>query len=334
MPSMNLSTAEPGSDTSPFTVVIDHAELGEKFYFHANPSPAAASAPSKRGEVVETEEVVCPDMLFTENETNFERLYGGQNRSYAKDAFHDHIIPNHRPESDKPKIRIVKKPKTGDEVSLDDLSVNTPTGVKKLGSESEATPTAGQPSTVSTPEEFEEVEELEEPYVPRQYVNPEKKGTKAGAHYVFKDVPPRGGCAVVRFKFTNKPLAEDPSIADEESFDTKLEERRQDSDEFYARFNPSGGGLSDDLKNIMRQALGGMLWTKQFYYFVQKQWIEGDPGQPAPPPERKWIRNKDWKHMYVKDILSMPDKWEVSLILFVCFVFSFVWMILLRYKVV
>ena len=50
--------------------------------------------------------------------------------------------------------------------------------------------------------------------------------------------------------------------------------------------------------------------TKQFYMFIQKEWIEGDPGQPPPPPERKNIRNKDWKHMHVEDILSMPDKWE------------------------
>ncbi|KAG0149382.1 hypothetical protein CROQUDRAFT_330424 [Cronartium quercuum f. sp. fusiforme G11] len=314
MPSMKLSSdTEPGSEASPFTVEIDHADLKEKFYFYANPSPAAASAPSKRGEVVETEEVVIPEILFTENETNFERLYGGQNRSYAKDAFHDHIIPSHRPESDRPKIKRVKKPIAG---SVDgaipkvaDLSLESsspPPGSDGSGS----TTLNGQSSTPSMSADFVEVEELEEPYVPRQYVNPENTGTKACAHYVFKDVPPRGGCAVVRFKLTNKALAEDPSIADEEAFDVKLEERRQDSDEFYARFNPSGAGISEDLRNIMRQALAGMLWTKQFYYFVQKEWIRGDPGQPAPPPERKWIRNKEWKHMYIEDILSMPDKWE------------------------
>lgn len=50
--------------------------------------------------------------------------------------------------------------------------------------------------------------------------------------------------------------------------------------------------------------------TKQFYMFIQKEWIEGDPGQPPPPPERKFIRNREWKHMHVEDILSMPDKWE------------------------
>lgn len=317
MPSMNLSSTEQGSETSPFVVEINHSELKEKFYLYANPSPAAASAPSKQGEVVETEEVVLPEMLFTENETNFERLYGGQNRSYAKDAFHDHIIPSHRPASDRPKVKLVKIPKSDDQSSSkgspdlnEETKIEKPSsGVKSAGSDgSDSTTPTGKPSTPAEPD-YIEVEELEEPYVPRQYVNPEMKGTKVGAHYVFKDVPPRGGCAVVRFKLTNKTSEEDPSIADEESFDIKLEERREDADEFYARFNP-GSGLSEDLRNIMRQALGGMLWTKQFYYFVQKEWIEGDPGQPAPPPGRKWIRNKDWKHMHIEDILSMPDKWE------------------------
>lgn len=322
---MRLSPDEAGSETSPYTVEIDHALLKEKFYFYANPSPAAAGAPSKRGEVVETEEVVCPEILFTENETNFERLYGGQNRSYAKDAFHDHIIPSHRPESDRPKVKMVKRPKHPDvdntptrpsnALQLEDPSLKAAqTSPEPVSDGSDPTTPTAQPSTPPN-DDFEEVEVLEEPYVPRQYVNPDMTGTKAGAHYVFKDVPPKGGCAVVRFKLSNKTVAEDPSIADEESFDMKLEERRQDSDEFYARFNPGGSssnGISDDLRNIMRQALAGMLWTKQFYYFVQKEWIEGDPGQPPPPPERKWIRNKDWKHMYIEDILSMPDKWEVN----------------------
>jgi len=52
------------------------------------------------------------------------------------------------------------------------------------------------------------------------------------------------------------------------------------------------------------------MWNKQFYYFIQKEWIEGDPGQPPPPPERQFIRNRDWRHLHCEDILSMPDKWE------------------------
>lgn len=82
----------------------------------------------------------------------------------------------------------------------------------------------------------------------------------------------------------------DPSIMDEGLFDDAVEARRQEADEFYNSF--VFGPISDDLKQIMRQALGGMLWTKQYYQFIQSEWIAGDPAQPAPPPERKFIRNR------------------------------------------
>ena len=60
----------------------------------------------------------------------------------------------------------------------------------------------------------------------------------------------------------------------------------------------------------MRQALAGMLWSKQCYHYDVRTWLEGDPGQPPPPPERKKARNHDWTHLYNADVLSMPDKWE------------------------
>ncbi|MBW0485669.1 hypothetical protein O181_025384 [Austropuccinia psidii MF-1] len=326
IPSMNQSSTQIGSDSSPFTIEINHQAIKKRFYLHANPSPAPAGAPARGGEVIETEDVVCPELLFTENETNFERLYGGKNRSYAKDAFHDYIIPSHRPDSDRPKVRKVRKQckntkQTPDEAltqsshltQLDNLikpSEAISAGAKSINKLiNKATSALGLDHVKDEQElDDEEDEILEEPYVPRQYVNPEKKGTKAGAHYVFRDVPAYGGCAVVRLKLTDKTVDEDLSIADEEKFDQNIEDRRQDADEFYARLNP--GGLSEDLRNIMRQALAGMLWTKQFYHFVQREWITGDPGQPAPPPERKSVRNREWKHMHIEDILSMPDKWE------------------------
>ena len=68
--------------------------------------------------------------------------------------------------------------------------------------------------------------------------------------------------------------------------------------------------LSDDAKLVMRQALGGMLWCKQFYHYDVKHWLEGDPASPPPPKERLQGRNKDWTHLYNDDIISMPDKWE------------------------
>ena len=92
----------------------------------------------------------------------------------------------------------------------------------------------------------------------RQFVNPDNTGTKAGAHYVFNAVPGKGGCVVVRLKMTPNTPEQDASILDEELFDDVIEERRTDADEFYGSI--ARGALSDDLRNIMRQALSGMMW--------------------------------------------------------------------------
>lgn len=151
-------------------------------------------------------------------------------------------------------------------------------------------------------------------------VNPKKTGTKACAWYAFEEgdgVAP-GGCAVVRFKISKRVETrtfedEDGNILpdvgiDEELFDDMFELRRFEADEFYWRISPMP--MTDDLRNIQRQAFAGMLWTKQFYHFVYDQWANGDPTQPPPPPERKNIRNDKWRHMYLDDVLSMPDCWE------------------------
>ncbi|KAI5480730.1 hypothetical protein MNV49_007657 [Pseudohyphozyma bogoriensis] len=270
-------------------VQVDQEHLG-RYYFHATSSPAPVSGEATREDEayeVEGNEII-PELLFTENDTNFARLYGGNNVTpYTKDAFHDHIIPSHRPALEKP-----AKPVNGDALEVPEKAEEYDSDA----TEGAKTPTL-PPRSPSPP-----------PVDERVFVNPEKKGTKVGAHYTFENVPGNGGCAVVRLKLTPKTAEQDPAINDEENFDCVIEERRMDSDEFYSRFN--SGALSDDLRNIMRQGLSGMLWTKQFYMFIQKEWIEGDPGQPAPPPERKWIRNMDWKHMHIEDVLSMPDKWE------------------------
>ena len=68
--------------------------------------------------------------------------------------------------------------------------------------------------------------------------------------------------------------------------------------------------LSPDGRNVMRQSFAGLMWSKQFYHYVVKSWLEGDPGQPPPPDGRFNGRNKDWTHLYNADVLSMPDKWE------------------------
>lgn len=137
-------------------------------------------------------------------------------------------------------------------------------------------------------------------------VNPKNIGTKAAAWYAFDEdegVPP-GECAVVRFRLSKRY----EGFLDEELFDDIMEMRRQEADEFYYRISPLP--MADDLRNIQRQAFAGMLWCKQYYHFIWEHWANGDPGMPPPPPGRKTIRNQHWKHMYLDDILSMPDSWE------------------------
>ncbi|ODQ50643.1 hypothetical protein SAICODRAFT_9608 [Saitoella complicata NRRL Y-17804] len=135
-------------------------------------------------------------------------------------------------------------------------------------------------------------------------VNPDKEGTKAAAWFDFQDVP-SGECVVVRLKFSNR--VEEGDI-DEEAFDNVIESRLAEADDFYWRISPMP--MADDLRNIQRQALGGMMWNKQYYGFIWDQWANGDPTQPPPPEERKHVRNQAWKHLYIDDVLSMPDKWE------------------------
>jgi hypothetical protein len=91
-------------------------------------------------------------------------------------------------------------------------------------------------------------------------------------------------------------------------FDALLERRRKEADEFYSELQKA---ISDpDARNVQRQALAGMIWSKQFFYYDVPQWLKGDPGQFPPPAERKAGRNHEWSHLNNADILSMPDKWE------------------------
>lgn len=140
-------------------------------------------------------------------------------------------------------------------------------------------------------------------------VNPQNKGTKSAAWYAFDEgdgIPP-GDFVTVRFKYTNKKPT-DFEMFDEEQFDSIMDQRQDEADEFYWRISPAP--LSDDLRCIQRQAFAGLLWTKQFYHFVHSEWSKGDPANPPPPPERAHVRNQNWKHLYINDILSLPDKWE------------------------
>jgi hypothetical protein len=172
-----------------------------------------------------------PELLFTENESNTERLWGQPNASpYVKDAFHTCIV-------------------------------------------------SGRPDAV----------------------NPAHTGTKAAALYVL-DVP-AGGQRTVRLRLT---LPDSPAAF--KDFDQVFDSRVGDANEFYARISPPS--LDDEQRRVHRQALAGMLWSKQFYFFDLEQWLSEHKSHPFLDSPRPGVRNTSWFHMLNADIISMPDKWE------------------------
>ncbi|HYL82559.1 MAG TPA: hypothetical protein VEU07_17205, partial [Candidatus Acidoferrum sp.] len=174
-----------------------------------------------------------PDLLFTENETNHQRIYGVENsQPFVKDAFHAYVIHGRK-----------------------------------------------------------------------EAVNPAQGGTKAAAHHVLRMAP--GQSTVIRLRLT---AGESQDGVFGEPFERVFAERQREADEFYATLTPAD--LSDDAKGVMRQALAGMLWSKQWYHYDIRRWLDGDPTQPAPPPGRDHGRNHEWTHLYNEDVISMPDKWE------------------------
>jgi hypothetical protein len=175
----------------------------------------------------------APDLLFTENDTNAERVWGQPNSTpYVKDSINQYVI-------------------------------------------------AGK----------------------RQAVNPEQRGTKAAAYYRLTLGP--GQSVVTRLRLTNTPMPAEPLGED---FEIVFAHRLREADEFYDTVIPRR--LSDDGKRVMRQALAGLLWSKQFYQYDVKRWLEGDPASPPQPAERRGGRNHEWRHLYNEDVISMPDKWE------------------------
>ncbi len=178
----------------------------------------------------------APELLFTENDTNTQKLYGAQNASpYVKDGINDYIVHG----------------KT-------------------------------------------------------EAVNPERTGTKAAANYVLNIGA--GETATIRLRLTDKTATALKGNVFGEGFENVFIERQREADEFYATIIPQD--VSTDTQNVMRQSLAGLLWSKQFYHYVVKDWLEGDPAQPPPPKERWSGRNNEWGHLYNADVISMPDKWE------------------------
>ncbi len=212
-PALRRMSAQKGAET----VRASHAELGE-YLLHCEGDPK---------------------LLFTENETNHERLFGSPNASpYVKDAFHRCLLEGN----------------------------------------------AGA-------------------------VNPAAEGTKAAAHYVLSVGP--GKSAVIRLRLTGV-ASEDPSDRKSRgpfgpTFDELIKQRLEETDEFYRSVTPASA--SPDAANVMRQALAGMLWTKQFYQFDGDQWLREHGAHPLLPNSR-YSRNHEWFHMVNEDVISMPDKWE------------------------
>ncbi len=130
-------------------------------------------------------------------------------------------------------------------------------------------------------------------------VNPAQTGTKAALWYQLEVAS--GESAEIRLRLANGPADTDTGWV------RTLADREREADEFYATIAPNA---TPDEHAVMRQAFGGMLWSKQFFHYDVARWLDGDPGEPVPPPERLSGRNAKWRHLFNHDVISMPDKWE------------------------
>jgi hypothetical protein len=176
----------------------------------------------------------APTPLFTENDTNFEHVFGTPNvQWYVKDAFHEYVVSGKH-----------------------------------------------------------------------DRVNPAKTGTKAALHYQMTLAA--GATIVLRLRLV--PTDEIPLDPFGAAFETTFSERRAEADEFFDAL--LGSSATADERAVVRQAYAGLLWSKQFYHYVVKDWLDGDPAQPPPPVERLTGRNAEWGHVHARDVMSVPDKWE------------------------
>ncbi len=137
-------------------------------------------------------------------------------------------------------------------------------------------------------------------------VNPNGYGTKAAAYFVRTADP--GATITLHLRLRAVKLEAENQFDPWPNFAVLLAERKNDTDEFYAHLQPAT--LTAEQRMIQRQALAGLLWNKQFYYYVVEQWLSGDPGQPKPPASRLHGRNWEWRQLYNERVMSMPDKWE------------------------
>jgi mannosylglycerate hydrolase MGH1-like protein len=132
-------------------------------------------------------------------------------------------------------------------------------------------------------------------------VNPSRTGTKGAAHYVLEI--PAGSSEVVRLR-----LSQSQQASAFDRFEQMFAGRLTEADQFYNRITPPS--LSEDQRRVHRQALAGMLWSKQYYYFDLDRWLEEHEAHPLMGSNHRWARNTEWFHMLNKEVISMPDKWE------------------------
>src|SRR5262249_48223433 len=121
----------------------------------------------------------------------------------------------------------------------------------------------------------------------RRAVNPERRGTKAGAHYTVNVA----GHAMARIRLGLSAAEQSNPFA---SFDDVTAARVREADEYFA--NLQRGQSNEDARLVQRQAFAGMIWSRQFYRYEVREWLRGDPAQPTPPPSRRRGRNADWMH--------------------------------------
>jgi hypothetical protein len=135
-------------------------------------------------------------------------------------------------------------------------------------------------------------------------VNPAQVGTKVACHYRLTVGP--GESRILRLRLTDR--AQDSNNPFGAAFDQVLAERRREADEFYASITPAAMG--EDAARVMRQALAGLMWSKQFYYYDVDKWLDERGCDPFKATRKSAPRNDHWHHMYNGDVISMPDKWE------------------------
>ena len=205
-------------------IEADESSLGKRWLYCNNPVRAVRAMRSESFREL--------PLLFTENETNTELLFGQPNPSpYVKDGINNYVVNGNQ-----------------------------------------------------------------------EAVNPDRLGTKFAPHY--KLSIPSGESRTIELRLCDSNSLPNPFT----EFDNIFQQRQQEADEFYNSINPHE--MPEDRRSVQRQAFAGMLWSKQFYYYVVEDWLEGDSGTVTPPESRKNARNSEWKHLFNDDIISMPDKWE------------------------